>query len=84
MTTSKPSYGGRRPGAGRKSKSGKTVVKRIPESLVPAVDALIEHAVILTQNPAGSLPPDTAGLGTQAGINRAGMVIGGIGESRRI
>ena len=57
MTTSKPSYGGRRPGAGRKSKSGKTVVKRIPESLVPAVDALIEHAVILTQNPAGSLPP---------------------------
>ena len=57
MTTSKPSYGGRRPGAGRKSKSGKTVVKRIPESLVPAVDALIEHAVILTQTPAGSLPP---------------------------
>ena len=57
MTTSKPSYGGRRPGAGRKSKSGKTVEKRIPESLVPAVDALIEHAVILTQNPAGSLPP---------------------------
>ena len=51
MTTSKLSYGGRRPGAGRKAKSGKTVVKRIPESLVPAVDALIEQSIILSQNP---------------------------------
>ena len=57
MTTSKLSYGGRRPGAGRKAKSGKTVVKRIPESLGPAVDALIEQSIILSQNPSGSLPP---------------------------
>ena len=34
-------HGGRREGAGRKSKSGEaTVVKRIPVALIPTVDAL--------------------------------------------
>ena len=38
----KPAHGGLRTNAGRKSKSGqKTVVKRVPESLLPTIDALI-------------------------------------------
>ena len=46
--------GGRREGAGRKSKSGEsTAVKRIPISLIPAVDALITSSRL----PQGSLIP---------------------------
>lgn len=46
--------GGRREGAGRKSKSGEsTAVKRIPISLIPAVDALIASSRL----PQGSLIP---------------------------
>lgn len=46
--------GGRREGAGRKSKSGEaTTVKRIPISLIPAVDALITSSRL----PQGSLIP---------------------------
>ena len=43
--------GGRREGAGRKSKTGEaTTVKRIPVSLIPAVDAMIASS---------ALPPDS-------------------------
>lgn len=43
--------GGRRDGAGRKSKTGEaTTVKRIPVSLIPAVDAMIASS---------ALPPDS-------------------------
>ena len=43
--------GGRREGAGRKSKNGEaTTVKRIPVSLIPAVDAMIASS---------ALPPDS-------------------------
>ncbi len=46
--------GGRRDGAGRKSKSGEaTAVKRIPVSLIPTVDAMIAF----TAMPQGSLIP---------------------------
>lgn len=46
--------GGRREGAGRKSKSGEaTAVKRIPISLIPTVDAMIASTAI----PQGSLIP---------------------------
>lgn len=46
--------GGRREGAGRKSKSGEaTAVKRIPISLIPTVDAMIAS----TAMPQGSLIP---------------------------
>ena len=46
--------GGRRDGAGRKSKSGEaTSVKRIPVSLIPTVDAMIAS----TAMPQGSLIP---------------------------
>ena len=47
-------HGGRREGAGRKSKSGETtVVKRIPVSLIPTVDAMIASTTL----PQGSLIP---------------------------
>ena len=60
MTTPKSPRGGRREGAGRKSSSGQqTVVKRIPESLVPAVDTLIAGMTSLQPKghrlPAGAL-----------------------------
>ena len=46
--------GGRREGAGRKSKSGEaTTVKRIPISLIPTIDAMIAS----TTMPLGSLIP---------------------------
>ena len=46
--------GGRREGAGRKSKTGEaTTVKRIPVSLIPAVDAMIATSAL----PADSLIP---------------------------
>lgn len=46
--------GGRRDGAGRKSKSGEaTAVKRIPVSLIPTVDAMIASIAM----PQGSLIP---------------------------
>ena len=39
--------GGRREGAGRKSKSGEaTAVKRIPVSLIPMVDAMIASTAL--------------------------------------
>lgn len=45
MTTQKKSqHGGARTGAGRKSKSGPTVVKRIPKSIVPVIEDIIERA----------------------------------------
>jgi component of DNA polymerase V len=47
-------HGGRREGAGRKSKSGEaTAVKRIPVSLIPTVDAMIAS----TPLPLGSFMP---------------------------
>lgn len=47
-------HGGRREGAGRKSKTGEaTVVKRIPVSMIPMVDAMIAS----TPLPLGSLMP---------------------------
>ena len=47
-------HGGRREGAGRKSKTGGvTVVKRIPVSLIPTVDAMIASTTL----PLGSLIP---------------------------
>lgn len=50
------SHGGARPGAGRKNKTGgKTVVKRIPESLVPAVDEMIA-GLIDRNRESGNLP----------------------------
>lgn len=46
--------GGRREGAGRKSKTGEaTVVKRIPVSLIPTVDTMIVSTIL----PQGSLIP---------------------------
>lgn len=47
-------HGGRREGAGRKSKTGEaTVVKRIPVSLIPTVDVMIASTTL----PQGSLIP---------------------------
>lgn len=47
-------HGGRRKGAGRKSKTGEaTVVKRIPVSLIPTVDTMIASTTL----PQGSLIP---------------------------
>lgn len=58
MTTRiKSQHGGARAGAGRKSKSGPTVVKRIPQSIVPIIDDLIERFANQTEESDVRIPP---------------------------
>ena len=59
MTITKiTNHGGSRKGAGRKSKSGeKTVVKRIPVSIVDDVDNLIAQAGTQTRIPLDAMFP---------------------------
>ncbi|QEY25803.1 LexA family protein [Neisseria zalophi] len=51
-------HGGARIGAGRKSMNGPTVVKRIPQSIVPVVDDLIKRIANQTQESDAKLPLD--------------------------
>lgn len=54
----KSRHGGARTGSGRKSKSGPTVVKRIPQSIVPVIDDLIKRVSNQAQESAGNVPLD--------------------------
>ncbi len=51
------SHGGARPGAGRRAKAGLTVVKRLPVSLVPAVDAMIAQMSVQGRPPLDVMLP---------------------------
>ncbi|WP_257390881.1 LexA family protein [Snodgrassella alvi] len=52
-------HGGARAGAGRKAKiAGPKIVKRIPVSLIPAVEHLISQLANTPQRPAQNLPAD--------------------------
>lgn len=55
MNAPKKNHGGRHPGAGRLATAKEpTVVKRIPASLVPAVDAIILSARLSVDLPLGA------------------------------